>query len=133
MTPEVDYATKARLDLETLCGVQPNRRPGSAGNRAATDFFAERVRVLGWQADATPFACLDHVSSGAALVRGEEQYDGDHMIFVQSGIPALACTSENMGELMRSVTHTPQDRPEIVDCDRPVEVAQALAGLVRTL
>jgi aminopeptidase YwaD len=43
-----DYASRARLYLETLCGVKPNRRTGSAGNREATDFFADTVRPYGY-------------------------------------------------------------------------------------
>lgn len=67
------------------------------------------------------------------LVRGDPWFNGDHMIFVQNGIPSLALTSERMYELMRTVTHTSSDMPDVVDCARLVEVAQALNSLVRSL
>ena len=60
MKPD-EYATKAESYLQTLCNAQPNRRTGSAGNRAATDFFADTIRSYGYQIDASPFECLDHI------------------------------------------------------------------------
>jgi aminopeptidase YwaD len=67
------------------------------------------------------------------LVQGEPWFNGDHMIFVQSRVPALAITSECMPELMRTVTHTPADTPDIIDCSKLVEVAASLSALVRSL
>jgi aminopeptidase YwaD len=43
-----DYATKAQFYLKTLCSVKPNRRTGSAGNKEATDFFADTIRLFGY-------------------------------------------------------------------------------------
>ena len=67
------------------------------------------------------------------LARGEPWFNGDHMIFVQNRVPALALTSEYVAELMRTVTHTSSDTPDIVDCRKLVEVAQSLDALVRSL
>ena len=67
------------------------------------------------------------------LVRGEPWFSGDHMMFVQREIPAVAFTSENVSELMRSVTHTRADTPDIVDCFKLVEIAESLNTLVRSL
>ncbi len=67
------------------------------------------------------------------LVQGEQWYNGDHMIFVQSGVPSVAFTSESMPELMRTVTHTPSDTPDIIDYYKLVEVAESLNALVRSL
>ena len=67
------------------------------------------------------------------LTPGEQWFSGDHMIFVQSHVPALALTAECMLDLMRTVTHTAADTPELVDCHKLVEVAEALSELVRTL
>jgi len=50
---------------------------------------------------------------------------------VQQGIPALAFTAELMPELMRTVTHTRRDTPELVDPARLVELARALEALIR--
>ena len=70
-----DYATKSQLYLKTLCGVKPNRRTGSSGNRDATDFFANTIRTHGYEIDATPFECLDHICGGAVLTHEEEAFE----------------------------------------------------------
>jgi aminopeptidase YwaD len=67
------------------------------------------------------------------VVRGDQWFSGDHMIFVQSQVPSVAFTSECMPELMRTVTHTSLDTPDIVDCHKLVEVAESLSALVRSL
>jgi aminopeptidase YwaD len=66
------YFAKAEEYLATLCGVQPNRRVGSPGNRAATEFFAETVGPWGYETDTTPFPCLDFQSGEVSL-----SYQGD--------------------------------------------------------
>ena len=60
------------------------------------------------------------------IVEGEPWFNGDHMIFVQNGIPSVALTSENLTELMANITHTSRDTPDIVDERKLVEVASAL-------
>lgn len=67
------------------------------------------------------------------LVRGAQWFNGDHMIFVQNRVPSVAFTSECMAELMRTVTHTPSDTPDILDCHKLVGVAESLNALVRSL
>lgn len=42
-------------------------------------------------------------------------------------------TSECMPELMRTVTHTSSDAPDLIDCHKLVRVAEALDALVRAL
>jgi aminopeptidase YwaD len=66
MIPE-KYVSKAGAYLNTLCGVQPNRRTGSPGNRQATGFFARTIEAFGYAIDATPFDTLDHINDGATL------------------------------------------------------------------
>jgi aminopeptidase YwaD len=67
------------------------------------------------------------------LARGEQWFSGDHMIFVQSGVPSMAFTSECMPELMRTVTHTSLDTPDIIDSNKLVGLAVSLNALVRSL
>jgi len=66
-----------------------------------------------------------------SMVTGEPWYQGDHMIFVQKGNPAIAMTSEKIPELMASRTHTPKDTPDMVDCEKLVEVANALRDFIQ--
>jgi aminopeptidase YwaD len=65
-----------------------------------------------------------------SLLEGEQWYQGDHMIFAQKQIPTIALTAERVQELMATITHSPRDRPEIIDYIKLVEVAQALKSLV---
>jgi aminopeptidase YwaD len=64
------------------------------------------------------------------LLKGEKWFQGDHMIFVQKSIPAVAITSNRVVELMSNITHSPKDTPEIIDCDKLVELAFALKKLI---
>src|SRR4030042_3382446 len=59
---------KASEYLKTLCRVKPNRRTGSKGNRAATDFFYDTIKPWGYKMETTPFTCLDFESGEVALV-----------------------------------------------------------------
>jgi aminopeptidase YwaD len=69
----------------------------------------------------------------AGLVAGEPWYQGDHGLFLLHRRPALALTSDHQVELMAEITHTPQDRPEIIDCAKLVTIALALHDLVLQL
>jgi len=37
---------KAKVYLDELCNVEPNRRTGSPGNRKATDFLANNINSV---------------------------------------------------------------------------------------
>ncbi len=67
------------------------------------------------------------------LIRGEPWHMGDHMIFVQHEVPALAFTSEKMAELMQTVTHTALDTPDQIDYRKLVELAESLNAFIRSL
>ncbi len=67
------------------------------------------------------------------LIPGDPWYNGDHMLFVQNGVPCVALTAEQGAELMRTVTHTERDTPDLVDGRKLAAVAWALNELVRAL
>ena len=73
----------------------------------------------------------DNFSRYFGMAKGEPWYQGDHMIFVQKGKPAIAMTSEKMPELMTSITHTSKDTPDMVDCEKLVEAASALRDFIQ--
>jgi len=64
------------------------------------------------------------------IVEGKPWYPGDHGLFLLNQRPALAITSELLEELMAEITHTPKDRPEIVDVTKLVSLAVALRDLL---
>jgi aminopeptidase YwaD len=52
-------AARAAEHLATLCGVVPDRHPGSAGNTAAVDYFEMVARAFGWHVASEGFDCLE--------------------------------------------------------------------------
>ncbi|MDO8915128.1 MAG: M28 family peptidase, partial [Coriobacteriia bacterium] len=54
-----ELIAKAASHVATLCGVVPDRHPGSAGNAAAVDYFEAVVRTHGWDVDSEEFDCLE--------------------------------------------------------------------------
>lgn len=70
-----------------------------------------------------------------AITEGAPWPQGDHSIFLQYGVPAIAVTSawflENME--VQEVTHTPKDHPGIVNASRLPEIALALEALIRKI
>lgn len=68
-----------------------------------------------------------------SILEGEPWYQSDHMIFVQKEISAIAITSEEVAELMATITHTGKDTPDVLDYTKVVDVAYALKGMLETL
>jgi aminopeptidase YwaD len=66
----------------------------------------------------------------STLAEGQPWYQGDHMVFAMNGVPALAITSKEFIEIETKLAHTPEDRPELVDCEQLVEIASALQELL---
>jgi aminopeptidase YwaD len=52
-------AAAAAEHLDRLCGVQPDRHPGSAGNHEAVDYFEAVARSFGWEIASETFECLE--------------------------------------------------------------------------
>ena len=64
------------------------------------------------------------------IVEGEQWYSGDHMIFAQKSKATISITTDAIVELMETITHSPNDTPEIIDCNKFVELALHLKELV---
>ena len=83
--------------------------------------------------DALASAIRGTLSGREGLVEGEEWYQGDHMVFVQNQVPALAITSERFMEIETTVAHTALDTPDLVDRAKLADVALALRDLLLAL
>jgi aminopeptidase YwaD len=66
---------RADRHLQRLCGEIQNRRVGSAGNRAATAFFAETVAFSGFETECPEFDCIDWAHDGAHVRVGGESFE----------------------------------------------------------
>jgi aminopeptidase YwaD len=61
--------------LDTLCMLYPHRQVGSAGNRAATEYFSRIARQNHFTVEETQFDCLDWKSGAHHLAAGGEEFD----------------------------------------------------------
>jgi aminopeptidase YwaD len=77
----------------------------------------------------------DVLSKFNGITEGVQWSQGDHSIFTQNGCPAIAVSSEWFSKNIdgQEITHTLKDNIEIVDCQKVVEIAEALNLLVRKL
>ena len=66
-------------------------------------------------------------------IEGELWYQGDHSIFIQNQLPAVAITSDRLMELSMYITHTEKDIPEIVAPGKLVDIAIALRDVILEL
>jgi aminopeptidase YwaD len=69
------------------------------------------------------------------IKEGVQWVQGDHSIFIQHGVPAIAVSSkwfiDNIG--VQEITHTSNDDTEIVDCSKLVEISHAINTLIRNI
>jgi aminopeptidase YwaD len=122
---ELDYLKRYGSDLERIQAVINIDDIGFREGRSAYSFYECPLEIE--QAGREIFAGCP------GITEGEPWYNGDHMVFVQKGIPAVAFAAEYMPELMREYTHTSRDTPDIVDCKKIVEVARALEQFIRNV
>lgn len=93
---ELRLANEAQSHFEILCGVKPNRRTGSVGNRTAVKYVSSRLQSLGYEVDATRFEVLDYRDEGSSLFFGQNEYQ------IYSSPYSLGCDFE--GELLLAKT-----------------------------
>ena len=75
------------------------------------------------------------ISQYPGICEGVQWPQGDHSIFLQFGVPAVAVSSkwftDNIND--QDITHTPKDNIEIVDCSKLVEIANALDLFIKRI
>ena len=71
----MDEIQDALAIVERLCSAVPDRRPGSAGNREAVEYVADRLDLAGWDVSLPEFDCLDWVAEGAFVELGGTSID----------------------------------------------------------
>jgi len=75
------------------------------------------------------------INSSAGISEADPWPQGDHSIFVQYGVPAIAVSSKWLVDNMNSqqLTHTPNDNPGIVDTTKLVELAIAIRQFIESI
>jgi aminopeptidase YwaD len=144
--------TPARLPVE-IVAVNGEDYYASSGERLIMEHYAGRwdeialginLDALGYYTGRTAYSlyeCPDglaaairaNFSGEASFCEGEPWFQGDHFLFMMNQRPALALTSEMIGEMMTEVVHTASDTPERVNPARLVEASQALHRLLEHL
>lgn len=91
----------------------------------------------------SPFGLPENISAALretldrnpGLVEGGPWYQGDHSLFLQQGLPAIAVSSQWFIENMETqqLTHTPKDNLDVVDLRRVAECAAGIAELIRKI
>lgn len=79
-------------------------------------------------------SCLDQVlDSSQTLVEGDPWVQGDHSIFIQQGVPAIAVSSDWFIKNISTqrITHTPADHPDLVNHQRVVEISRAIRDFIQ--
>lgn len=61
--------------LDALCSFQPDRRPGSDGNRQATEYVAGHLARGGWDVSTPEFEVMDWRTDGGALQVGGDSIE----------------------------------------------------------
>lgn len=113
---------------------------GSFGNI----LLAANIDLAGYHTGSTAYSLYNcpagvagavHQAFGSRpdTIEGEQWFQSDHSIFIQQAVPAIAITSDRFMDISATITHTPADRPELVDYARIVSIAQALYNLVHAL
>ncbi len=72
---EDSLSARAEAYLRRLCTGALDRRVGSPGNRAATDFFSATIAGLGFHVDSPSFDCIDWCEGGAHISVGGTSFD----------------------------------------------------------
>ena len=144
-----EYKGSLQLEITAINGEDYYSNPGeqlylsTMKNRGFDIMLGVNIDGAGYKNSNTAFSLYElppelhdtvkEVFSGYdGLVEGSPWYQGDHSLFLQKQIPALALTSEQMEEILK-VAHTEADTPDLVNCNTLVELAGALAKLVAVL
>jgi aminopeptidase YwaD len=141
-----DYAGSLGVEIVAINGEDYYAAPGEilylAQNQGKMGDILLNINLdgVGYREGPTSYSLYECSEAVASLVQqvfsaytgmrqGEQWYQGDHMIFVQSGAPALAITSETIMVIETQFAHTANDIPELVDPARLASLALALRDL----
>lgn len=88
--PDNHIYIKSRKYLKTLCEDIPERSVGTEGNRQATAFFRNELKVLGWETETPEFDAIDWIDGGASLTADDKSFE----VFVSPYAPGCSVTGE---------------------------------------
>lgn len=147
-----DYQGPYRLELIALNGEDYYSVPGQmvyleSKKMDFSDIFLNiNIDGVGLNRGSTavsffnlPKECLTAAESLVAntlhTVEGIQWFQGDHNLFLQNGVPAIAITSDWLlkNSQSQNITHTKNDNLGIVEMDRITELAVVLSSFIANL
>lgn len=145
-----DYQGRHGIELVAVNGEDYYGAPGEVAYLKENEDLLQNILIninfdgVGYKHGVTEFSLYGCENGLASLLRsslsapkgiceGESWPQGDHMIFVQQGIPAIAFTSQQFPYLTSAITHTAQDRVELVDCSKLVQTTASVYQLLQVL
>ncbi|HPC05123.1 MAG TPA: M28 family peptidase [Anaerolineaceae bacterium] len=144
-----DYRGRLGVEIVAINGEDYYASPGEIQyldmNASAMEniFLAVNMDGVGLKGYPTAFSfygCPPAVEGKArssflacGLVQGEEWYQGDHSIFLQQNRPAIALTTQDFGQFISQIVHTPEDTLANVDPQELARIARCLAGFIQSL
>lgn len=147
-----DYSGNRQIELAALNGEDYYAVPGQMKyimeNHGNFDSIILNINIDGaaYKEGKTAFSFFDLpedikqkasriVGQHPDLMEGIQWPQGDHSIFLQYGVPALAVSSQWFTENIdtQDITHTPKDNLGIVDFNKIAEIALALKDFISKL
>ncbi|MEJ2446786.1 MAG: M28 family peptidase [Anaerolineales bacterium] len=145
-----DYKGERTIEIVALNGEDYYAVPGQmryiAENQGRFDEMILNINIdgAGYQEGKSAFSfyglsedleskARDVFGKFDGLTEGSQWPQGDHSIFIQYGCPAIAVSSKWFTDNIatQQITHTPKDNIGIVDCQKVVEIAEALNLFLR--
>lgn len=83
--------------------------------------------------EATTQLLERHLLKYPSLTLSKPWYQGDHMLFVGAGVPALAITSQEIFGIMDTIIHSEKDTPALVDPGKIQATSMLLADVITEL
>ena len=105
--PDEHIHLKSRKYLKTLCEEIPDRSVGGEGNRQATAFFRNELKMLEWETETPEFDAMDWVNGGASLTVNDKSFK----VFVSPYAPGCFVT----GELVCATTPDELEKTDVQD------------------
>ena len=130
------------VELLLVNGEDHYAAPGEMHYLSTTDLTEVRLAInvdgAGYRGGPTAFStygAADQVDLAPlrahGLIAGPSWPQSDHMVFAMAGLPAIALTSSDLETLMREVTHSSADTPDLVDLGLLEDAAQGIAALIQ--
>jgi aminopeptidase YwaD len=137
-----DAAEDLGVELLLVNGEDHYAAPGEMHYLGTTDLTEVRLAInvdgAGYRGGPTAFStygAADRVDLASlrayGLIAGPSWPQSDHMVFAMAGCPAIALTSSDLETLMRDVTHSSTDTPDLVDVGLLEDAARGIAALIR--